>query len=57
MAIPAAILQIVVFGLAALTEHFILGFVFGNFVIAAFLMLPVMLQPLEVKVHWVRRQE
>lgn len=57
MAMPAALLQIIIFVLAALTEHFILGFAVGNFMIAALIMLPVMLKPAEVKVHWVRPEE
>jgi hypothetical protein len=58
MVMPAAILQIVVFVLAALTpKHLVLKFAIGSFIIAAFLMLPLMLQPAEVKVYWVRPQE
>ncbi len=49
MMMPAALMQIIVLVLAGLTEHFIFGFVIGNFVIVAFLMLPLMLRPAEVK--------
>lgn len=58
MIMPAALLQVVVFLLAAFTpEQFVLKFAAGNFIIAAALMLPLTLRPAEVRVHWVRSQE
>ena len=56
--LPATIVQIAVFVFAAWTpEHFVFTFAGGNFMILAFIMLPVMLRPAEVKVHWVKPQE
>ncbi len=58
MIMPAALLQVVVFLLAAVTPgHFLIKFAASNFIIAAGLMLPLTLQPDKGRVHWVRPQK